>query len=109
MEKNKNIYDYARLIEKWSIDRGLDQADPTKQMLKLIEEVGELASGLNKGRGDEIMDGIGDVFVVLVVLTTQLKINIDDCIMSAYNEIKDRRGRMINGVFVKESDLKEEV
>lgn len=27
--------------------------------------------------------------------------------ISAYNEIKDRRGKMVNGVFVKESDLKE--
>jgi len=36
----------------------------------------------------------------------QLNLNIQDCIKLAYEEIKDRKGNMVNGVFVKENDLK---
>lgn len=32
-------------------------------------------------------------------------LNFENCLISAYNEIKDRKGRMIDGVFVKEGDL----
>lgn len=97
--------DLTNLIRVWAVDRGLDQADPTKQMLKLIEEVGELASAMNKSNRVGIVDGIGDAFVVLVILSLQLDLDIAYCVQMAYNEIKDRRGRMINGVFVKESDF----
>lgn len=95
------------LIEKWSYDRGLDTCEPSKQMLKLMEEAGELAEGLAKGRPEQVKDSIGDIIVVLTVLTTQLDLDIEECIRMAYQEIKDRKGKMINGVFVKESDLEE--
>ena len=97
--------DLTNLIRAWAVDRGLDQADPTKQMLKLIEEVGELASAMNKSNREGIVDGIGDAFVVLVILSLQLDLDIAKCVQMAYNEIKDRKGKMINGVFVKESDF----
>lgn len=45
MELNKLITN----VQQWSVDRGLDKADSKKQMLKLYEEFGELASGLAKG------------------------------------------------------------
>jgi len=98
--------DYKKLIEQWAIDRNLHTADETKQMLKLIEETGELASGMAKNNVEVITDSIGDIYVVLVILSMQLGIDIDKCIEYAYNEIKDRKGKMVNGVFVKESDLK---
>ena len=92
-------------VEKWFIDRGLDKADPTKQMLKLFEELGEVASGMARNDIEEIKDGIGDVLVVLIGLSMQLKLDLTECLQIAYNEIKDRKGKLINGVFVKEEDL----
>lgn len=93
-------------IEKWAITRGLDKADANRQMLKLIEEVGELASSIARNKKDGIVDSIGDAYVVLVILSMQLGLDIDECIEAAYNEIKDRKGKLVNGVFVKEEDLK---
>ncbi len=95
------------LIEEWARDRGLDAADPTKQMLKLAEEFGELAEGLAKNKPEQVEDSIGDMFVVMTILSLQLGLDIEDCVQKAYNEIKDRKGKMVNGVFIKESDLKE--
>ena len=91
-------------IQQWAIDKGLDEAQPEKQMLKLVEEFGELAEGLAKGDMDKVVDSIGDVHVVLTILAMQLDLDIRECIQTAYNEIKDRNGKMINGVFVKEDD-----
>jgi NTP pyrophosphatase (non-canonical NTP hydrolase) len=99
---------YTELIEHWARNRGLDAADPTKQMLKLAEEFGELAQGMAKDKPDQVKDSIGDMYVVMTILSLQLGLDISECIRDAYNEIKDRKGKMINGVFVKESDLQEE-
>lgn len=95
-------------VEKWFIDRGLDKADPTKQMLKLFEETSEIARGLARSDIDEIKDGIGDVLVVLVGLSMQLGLSVEECLEIAYNEIKDRKGKLVNGVFIKEEDLQKE-
>ena len=97
--------DITGQIEQWAIDRGLHNADPSKQMLKLMEEVGELAEGLAKDKPDAVQDAIGDAYVVLTILSMQLGMDIRQCVKMAYDEIKDRKGRMVNGVFVKESDL----
>lgn len=93
-------------IERWAEERGLDAADPNKQMLKLMEEVGELAQGLAKGKRAQVVDSIGDVYVVLTILSMQLDLDLKYCVNMAYNEIEDRKGKMVNGVFVKESDLR---
>lgn len=102
---NKDINDYINKIEQWFIDRNLHNGNPHAQMLKLQEEGGELAGGIARGDLDIVADSIGDMVVVLVGLCTQLEIDIKECIALAYNEIKDRRGKVINGVFVKEEDL----
>lgn len=111
-DEMKEIYMQTKLplditgqIEQWAIDRGLHTADPSKQMLKLMEEVGELAEGLAKDNPDAVQDAIGDAYVVLTILSMQLGMDIRQCVKMAYDEIKDRKGRMVNGVFVKESDL----
>ena len=101
------ITELTARIEEWARDRSLDTADPTKQMLKLAEEFGELAEGLAKNKPEQVEDSIGDMYVVMTILALQLGLDIEDCVQKAYNEIKNRRGKMINGVFVKESDLKE--
>ena len=95
----------TELIKKWGEERNLDKADPKAQMVKVMEELGELANGINKGRKEQIIDSIGDIYVVLVILCMQLGLDINDYIKVAYNEIKDRKGKMVNGTFVKEEDL----
>lgn len=97
--------DINNAIKRWAINRGLDKAEPSKQMLKLIEEVGELAGGIAKGKKDLIIDSLGDIYVVLYILSIQLKLDFETCVEIAYDEIKDRKGIMKNGVFVKEKDL----
>lgn len=92
-------------IKLWARQRDLHNASPDKQMLKLMEEVGELAEGLAKDRHMQVIDSIGDVYVVLTILSMQLGLDIEKCILTTYQEIADRKGKMINGVFVKESDL----
>lgn len=151
-------------VQQWSIDRGLDKADSKKQMLKLYEEFGELASGIAKGNKEVVKDSIGDVVVVLIILAQQQglekisgfcvifdlpsindpmiraseyiglislrvrrkdeieeyivrlisclrtiakyeNLKFEDCLLQAWNEIKDRKGKLVDGVWVKEEDL----
>ncbi|WP_300560783.1 MazG-like family protein [Companilactobacillus sp.] len=99
--------DYIKSIEVWAINRGLDKTNPDKQLIKLIEEVGELSEAHNKDWRDKQVDSLGDIFVVLTIYALQNDLRIDDCIKEAYNTIKDRNGKMIDGVFVKNSDLEE--
>ena len=94
-----------KLIEQWATDRNLHTADPNKQMLKLMEETGELASAMARSNDALTKDAVGDIVVVLTVLCTQLNISVEECIQIAYEEIKDRKGKMVNGVFIKEADL----
>lgn len=96
----------TELIREWAILRGLKDADKNAQFVKLIEEVGELADGMSRNNYPKIIDSIGDIYVVLTILAMQLNLDIEECIEQAYYEIKDRKGKMVNGVFVKESDLK---
>ena len=95
----------TRSIKQWAKDRSLHTAESNKQMLKLVEELGELAEGMAKGKEDEVKDALGDMYVVMTILAMQRGHDIEECIELAYNEIKERRGKMINGIFVKESDL----
>lgn len=100
-----DIDELTAKIQRWAVDRNLHTANSDKQMLKLFEELGELAEGMAKGKPEQITDSIGDVYVVLTILSLQLGINIGDCIAEAYVEIKDRKGKLVDGVYVKESDL----
>ena len=151
-------------VEQWSVKRGLNTADPSKQRLKLWEEFGELNASMARNDREGAIDAIGDMLVVMIiykqqlghgsnyvfkpkqdnldfigrledidlidcighgiydsgsyieglemvvdnltVLAYRLNTNLEECLAAAYDVIKDRRGKMINGVFVKESDLK---
>lgn len=144
-------------IEQWADDRNLiNGSTPQKQMLKLMEEFGELCAGIAKNKPEMIKDAIGDCFVVIVILNKQVgnssdrveffsfgdldweldevlenlseyingnalhplsaisdlqacatkyKLDFKECVQHAYSQIKDRKGKMIDGVFVKEEDL----
>lgn len=94
-------------IRQWAEDRNLIKGSTSvNQMLKLVEELGELAGSINKNRREDIADGIGDAVVVLTIIAAMHGLEIERCIDGAYQEIKDRKGKMIDGIFVKEQDLK---
>lgn len=99
---------YTMLIEQWAKNRGLDKSNSDKQLIKLAEEVGELAEAHNKEWKDKQIDSIGDAFVVLTIYALQNGLRIDDCIKEAYDTIKNRDGKMVDGVFVKSEDLEDE-
>ena len=95
----------VKLVEEWAREKNLDIAEPEKQMLKVVEEVGEVAAALARNNKNDLRDGIGDVVVTLVILAIQNDMDLYECLNQAYNDIKDRKGKNVNGVFVKESDL----
>ncbi|HAU2760753.1 MULTISPECIES: MazG-like family protein [unclassified Enterococcus] len=96
----------VELVEQWAKNKGLDKADPSKQMLKVVEETGEVAAALARNDQDALRDGIGDVAVTIIILALQNDMDLYECLNCAYDEIKGRTGKMVNGVFVKSSDLK---
>ena len=144
----KTLQELQVLILQWAKEKDLLKFENApKQRLKLLEEVGETARAILKNNTDEIKDGIGDIFVVLVILSEQLseeilyntnrfakdddkdfmflfdnilnskriyyslaylkdicrKLDYDltECANLAWNEIKDRKGQTIDGVFIK--------
>ena len=97
-----NTNDRFELIRQWAHAKGIyDKGDSKTQYIKLMEEAGELAKALLTNDRAEIVDAIGDITVVLTNLAALEKLTIEDCIDSAYNEIKGRKGKMNNGTFVK--------
>ena len=55
---------------------------------------------------DKMILEMGDIFVTLIILCEQLEMDPVDCLARAYEKIKDRTGKTINGVFIKQEDLK---
>ena len=92
-------------IRQWADERGLyDKGDIKTQLIKLQEEMGELAKATLENDHVEVVDAIGDMVVVLTNLAHLNNVNIETCIASAYNVISKRTGKMVNGTFVKDAD-----
>lgn len=88
---------------QWAEDRNLLKgSDPKTQLLKTMSELGELADAVIKDDKEGQIDGIGDVLVTLIIVAEQLGLTLQECLAVAYIEIKDRKGRMHNGAFIKE-------
>mgnify|MGYP003134672274 CR=1 FL=1 len=102
--KNPGTYiSHFDLIRDWAEKRGLYNAgDPKTQTLKLMEEAGEICRAVLKKDESQIIDGIGDCVVVLTNLAHLCDVSIEECIEAAYNEIKNRTGKMDNGTFKKD-------
>ncbi len=101
-KKINNQYIIFDKIRSWAKERGLyKRGDSNTQYIKLMEEAGELAQALLKRDDTEIYDAIGDMVVVLTNLAYMEGVTIESCINDAYDEISDRKGKMINGTFVK--------
>lgn len=124
---NTERHDFTTLEElvvKWAEDKGIfDKSVPFKQNEKTIEEVEELTEALEAhGSGwqtftnkkgvrvntfEEIKDAIGDIVVTLIIQSRMHNIDLTECLESAYNVISKRKGKMIDGIFVKSEDLPE--
>lgn len=100
--------DLIGLIQVWSIDKGLDEADSFKQLAKFLEEAGEIASALVRQDESEFKDAIGDTIVTLIILAQQQGMDIQDCLQEAYDVISKRTGKTVGGVFIKSEDLQGE-
>jgi len=95
-------------IIQWAYERNIVNAKNTpKQFMKVTEELGELAEGINKDNQGQIKDSLGDILVTLIILSKDLDVDLLDCLRGAYDVIKDRKGKTVNGVFVKGEDLHE--
>jgi len=102
---NKSIFDKIR---DWANERGLyEKGDPKTQYIKLMEETGEIGRAILKEDTEEIIDGIGDAVVVLTNLAELIGVPIEECIQQAYDVISKRKGKMINGTFVKDTPITE--
>ena len=98
-----NLDDLITATALWHRHRNLiEGSDDKTQFAKLIQEAGELSDNICKGK--DIKDDIGDMLVVLINIAERNNSNLRDCLEVAYNDIKDRKGRMVDGVFVKEAD-----
>lgn len=93
-------------VNKWFEDRNLIQGSTDKdQILKLMQELGELSDHACKG--EDIRDDLGDMLVVMLNIMKRNNYSIEECLQIAYDDIKDRKGKMVNGIFVKESKEEE--
>lgn len=97
----QTIQELEKKITAWHHDRNLIYgSSDIVQFNKLLEEVEELRLSLD---GDLTpIDDIGDIIVVLVNIAQRNGLTLAQCMAHAYDEIKDRKGRTVNGTFIKE-------
>ena len=90
-------------VKLWADEKNiLKKENSHAQMLKVLEEVGETAGALLKKKEKEIIDGLGDSFVTLIILCYQLDLEPENCLQAAWDEIKNRKGKTVNGTFIRE-------
>lgn len=103
-DETQSLIENVDNIRKWHHDRNLiEGSDDKSQFAKLIQEAGELSDNICKGK--DIKDDIGDMIVVLINIAERNDLSITECVRTAWDDIKDRKGKMVDGVFVKEGDL----
>ena len=91
-------------VVQWHRDRNLiDGSTDKDQVLKLMQELGELSDSVCKGK--DIKDDIGDMLVVMLNIATRNGVTLSECLARAWDDIKDRKGKMVDGIFIKEEDL----
>ena len=106
VKNNNDTFNIFNLIRSWAQVRGIfDKGNSHTQYVKLMEEAGELAQALLKKDMPEVKDAIGDMVVVLTNLAHLEGFTIEECIDSAYVEIINRKGSMVNGTFVKDIEV----
>ena len=90
-------------ITQWADDKGILVSDNIpQQTMKVMEELGETSAALLKNNEPELKDGIGDILVTVIIFAQQLGYTPAECLEAAWNEIKDRKGKTVGGVFIRE-------
>ena len=101
--KHENTIPEFQQIRDWATDKGIfTSGDPKTQYIKLQEEAGEVAKAILNNDEPEIIDGLGDVLVVLINLSHLCGYKLESCLATAYDVIKKRTGKMENGTFIKD-------
>jgi NTP pyrophosphatase (non-canonical NTP hydrolase) len=92
-----------REIINWGKARKLDNPDNKfQQLAKVYEEIGELSSAILKRDISETIDALGDTYITLVILANQMGYSLEDCAKRAFKVIEYRKGKTLNGTFIKE-------
>jgi NTP pyrophosphatase (non-canonical NTP hydrolase) len=101
---NPSLDQLTRLIVQWGHQKGiLPNGQAEKQFEKTVEEVAELKDAIAEKDIPEIADAIGDIVVTLIMQCEVQGLNFRQCVHGAYDVISKRTGKMIDGVFVKDS------
>lgn len=105
-DTDNTFSDLITKVNEWAISHGLDKGNPRIEWMKVTEEVGEIRDVFLKPHDFadpewSLKDAIGDSIVTLIVLCLQLGYDVEECLTIAYNDIKDRKGVMIDDNFVK--------
>jgi NTP pyrophosphatase (non-canonical NTP hydrolase) len=102
-DDEKNFAHIKKQVEKWAFDKGIyTNSTATAQLLKAVSEMGELADAELKGYEVDKADAVGDVLVCLINYCKLSKLGLTECLYGAYDTIKARQGKMVNGAFVKD-------
>lgn len=92
-------------IIEWAIDKGLDTANAADQFMKIVEELGEVGQAYTREQPENLKLELGDVLVTVIIFALQNGIDPAEALDLAYVKISNRKGKMRNGVFIKEADL----
>ena len=103
--RKMTLEELAENIAAWGEARGIiTNGTAEAQCLKLGSEYGELCDNLAKGRYQAAKDDIGDMIVVLIMISEIIDTNLKECLLTAWDDIKDRKGYFNGKVFIKEGD-----
>ena len=101
-----------RNVIQWAADRNIIEGSTAiKQLDKTSEEFNELQRAValhlrdpgSEGTFDEVGDAFGDILVTLIIASHQLHVSLPIALEQAYNTIKDRKGRLMDGKFLKDA------
>ena len=94
-------------VRNWGKEKQIN--DEVKQYAKIIEEAGELAHEITRGRckkdippSAESVDAVGDILVTLIIFADIVGLDPRGCLQEAWNTIKDRTGHTEGGSFIKD-------
>ena len=103
------FHELHKAIVHWHYARNLIEGSTDQaQLAKLTEEIGELARALRNEKplaNYQTADAIGDVLVVLINIAERNGLDLRVCLHRAFNDIKERKGKIISGIYIKEEDL----
>lgn len=95
---------FLKTIDKvchWGYERNITAdggATALSQCKKMAEELQEF---IDAKTSEEAVDALGDMFVVLIQMHRLRGVMLEESLEQAWNQIKDRTGRMENGIFIK--------